>query len=151
MKLIAVFSFILTFSFAYTQQKIEIQSQASIDISQKHGRTISDKPYTLEIFIQNDTFSYRTRTNQDLSRSIIKKRTEKYFVSENSYGYSFFDVINERLFTIMYFNSRYFVSAYGKGYSAMKETSNKMMEMLKNGKSQRDVVNYLVEQAEYDF
>jgi len=50
-----------------------------------------------------------------------------------------------------YFMSRYLVNGYGKDYSVVKEMSNSIMEMLKTGKTQKDVIQHLIDQVSYDF
>ena len=50
-----------------------------------------------------------------------------------------------------YFMSRYSTAGYGAGYSVVKQTVLKMMDLLKEGKTQKDVIQHLVEQAEYDY
>lgn len=47
--------------------------------------------------------------------------------------------------------SRYSTAGYGSGYSEVKQTVVKMMDLLKEGSTQKDVIQHLVKQSEYDF
>ena len=47
--------------------------------------------------------------------------------------------------------SRYITSGYGSGYSEIKEVTLNMMDLLKKGKTQKDVIRHLITQVEYDF
>ena len=71
--------------------------------------------------------------------------------SDQSGNYSFYDIKKKQFYYIDYFMNRYSVAGYGEGYSEIKQSVNKMMTKLKDGSTQKDVIQFLVKQTEYDF
>ena len=126
-------------------------STVKISLSQKTGDNSYQEEYTLTTKFDENSLEFKTREDGKFTQFSSKKVTDKYVIGEQSGNYAFFDIQNEQLFRIDYFASRYMVFGYGKDYSSLKETSLKLMKMLKEGKTQKDAIAFLVEQANYDF
>ncbi len=87
-----------------------------------------------------------------ISNLTFGQKTEKYIIEKNpEENYSFYDIKKKQFFYIDYYMNRYMTAGYGSGSNEIKQAVLKMMEMLKNGKSQKDVIQYLIEQTKYDF
>lgn len=82
----------------------------------------------------------------------VTKKTDKYVIGKDASGnYSFYDIKKKQFFYIDYFMNRYSAGGYGLGYSVAKQTVLKIMDLLKEGKTQKDVIQHLIQQTEYDF
>lgn len=81
----------------------------------------------------------------------VAKKTDKYVIGEFSGNYAFFNIKKKQFYYIDYFMSRYSTAGYGPGYSEVKQTVVNMMDLLKEGSTQKDVIQHLVKQSEYDF
>ena len=80
------------------------------------------------------------------------KKTKNYVVGKSLKGnYLFFDIKNKQLYYIDFFMNKYMTAGYGKGGNEIKQKALKMMAMLKKGQSQKDAVQYLIEQSKYEF
>jgi hypothetical protein len=133
------------------QKLIEIKVPATISISEKHGSTIINEKTTLQIVTSKSIFSYRSHENQNMAICTIRKEIDTYIISDINGNYHFYDKKNRRLYTMDYFIGRYIVGGYGAGYSKVKAETEIIMKMLKDGKTQKDVIQHLIKQTEYDY
>jgi hypothetical protein len=147
-----IFAALLAVSSAfYAQDTLKIQECSKLNNSQKYGLTTSKNTVELRLLITETTISFASSPKQKMSVYTAKKKTDKYIIGESNGNYLFYDIKGNQLHVIDYFMSRYSVYSYGKPYSAVKQTSTQMMENLKGGQSQREVIQHLVEQTSYDF
>lgn len=154
-KLLLSCIFLIVASASFSQTKVISKCTADISCSQKNGMTITEKEYTLTVVYNKDTLKFTTRNGINfpaLNTYSITKKTEKYVVGINSEGnYGFFDIKRKQFYNIDYFMSRYLTAGYGSQTIEVKEMVSKMMDILKGSGSQKDVVQELIKQAEYDF
>ncbi|HRB71174.1 hypothetical protein [Flavobacterium sp. WV_118_3] len=158
--------FLLVFtSFCFSQKlnskvksietKVTAKCNANISCSQKHGMTEIPRDYTLTVVYDKENLKFTTYNNPSLkgmNNYRITKKTDKYVVGSNEEGnYAFFDIKKKQLYNIDYFMSRYITAGYGAETSEIKQNVLKMMDILKNGSSQKDVIQHLIKQSEYDF
>lgn len=143
--------FFLSFQFVLAQTTIKVESKVKIGVSQKYGPTITDEEYVLEVVYNDTELKFRTQQSQNFTFYELKKATDKYLIGENSGNYCFYAIKDQQLFYMDYFISRYSLGAYGKDYSSLKETALNLMTMLKEGKTQKDIIAHLIKQVEYDF
>lgn len=150
-KLSIIFTlFITTLSFSQTVIKTEYKGKVSC--SQKYGITITEGDFTLFVSYTDEEISFKTTETQPYTSYILVKQTDKYIIGKNKgENYCFYDKTKKKFFYIDYFMSRYMVGGHGAGYSNNKETVLKMMSMLKDSKTQKDVIAHLISQTEYDF
>jgi len=147
--------FILTiclFSNLTFGQKIEkINGDTKFSCSQKYGLTETKNDYVLTVSYDSEKLNFNTALKQRMTSYSVAKKTEKYVIGKNSEeNYSFYDVKKKQFYYIDYYK-RYMTAGYGSGSTEIKLTVLKMMEILKNGKSQKDVIQYLINQTKYDF
>ncbi len=57
----------------------------------------------------------------------------------------------KQYYYIDFYMNRYTTAGYGQVSTNVKETVIKMMDLLKNDKTQKDVIQHLISQTEYDF
>ena len=120
--------------------------------SQKFGISSTEESYNLIVSYTNENISFKTRESQNGSSYNIAKKTAKYIIGKTSEGnYLFYDIKRKQLFYIDYFMSRYTTAGYGSPSQETKQKVLKMMEILKDKKSQKDVIQYLITQSEFDF
>lgn len=145
--ILALFSII-----AFSQTIVKTEFKAKHSCSQKYGLTSTDGDFILTVIYDNDTLKFNTREGQSMMKYSVAKKTDKYVIGKDASGnYSFYDIKKKQLFYIDYFMSRYTTAGYGAGYSESKQTVLKMMELLKGGSTQKDVIQHLISQTEYDF
>ena len=142
-------------SASFSQTTVTSKCAADFSCSQKNGMTITEREYTLTVVYNKDTLKFTTRngiTFPALNTYSITKKTDKYVVGTNSEGnYGFLDIKRKQFYNIDYYMSRYITAGYGSQTTEVKEMVLKMMDILKEGGSQKDVVQELIKQAEYDF
>ena len=126
-------------------------STAKISLSQKTGDNSYEEEYTLVTEFDETNLKFKTREDGKYTEFNTKKLTEKYVIGEESGNYAFYNIEKEQLYRIDYFASRYMVFGYGKDYSSLKETAIQVLNMLKEGKTQKDAIAHLIKQADYDF
>jgi hypothetical protein len=144
--------FTLSSVMAFTQQTVKVDYLTRLNCSQKFGLTTYDGEFVMTIEYDNTTLKFNSREGQQMTVYSVAKKTDKYIIGKNDNGnYSFYDIKKKQFYYIDYFMSRYSTAGYGVGYSVVKQTVLKMMNSLKEGKTQKDVIQFLVEQAEYDF
>ena len=165
---ILIFAF-STFTYSQTKAKAKAKSTtkiatattattkctAEISCSQKYGVTVTEREYTLTVIFDNKEIKFTTYENSSqkgMNTYIVTKKTEKYIVASNSEGnYAFYNIKKKQIYYIDYYMSRYITAGYGSETSEIKQNVEKMMELLKNGNTQKDVIQSLIKQAEYDF
>ncbi len=148
----AVLSILLLFFLqAYADSTFKIEQASKLSNSQKYGPTYSKETVNISIKVTETTFSFNTAEGQDMSNFNIKKTTDKFIVAENSGNYLFYNKEEKQIHMIDFFLSRYSIYSYGRNYSKLKEDNFKMMDLLKAGKSQKDAIQYLIDQSSYDF
>lgn len=134
------------------QNKIISESATKISYSQKHGLDVYNDDYKLTVIYDSKKLSFNTRDNQKMEEYLITKSTPKFIIGKNTSGnYCFFDINRKTIIYIDYFMSRYIISAIGSGYSENKQIIIKMMSLINEGKTQKDIIQHLINQIEMDF
>lgn len=153
MKKILTFIIIsLIVNFTYSQKIIKSECSEKFNCSQKFGLTETKSNYTLTVSIDNKDLKFKTAEKQTMTSFSVAKKTDKYVIGKNESGnYSFYDLKKKQFYYIDYYKSRYSTAGYGIENSEIKQTVLKMMELLKKGNTQKDVIQHLVKQTEYDF
>ena len=140
-----------------------IQNCVYVRNCEKEGINLGDKLElklqwnTETLLVTSDDRTTRFRRDYLYWRDYkITKVTDEYIIGEEEEFY--LDIKNQQLYFMDYFPSRYEINSYqyeidsyGKDYSVVKETNVQMMNMLKEGKTQKDVISHLIKQTEYDF
>ena len=165
---ILIFAF-STFTYSQTKAKAKAKSTtkiatattattkctAEISCSQKYGVTVTEREYTLTVIFDNKEIkftTYESASQKGMNTYIVTKKTEKYIVASNSEGnYAFYNIKKKQFYNIDYYMSRYITAGYGSETSEIKQNVEKMMELLKKENTQKDVIQNLIKQAEYDF
>ena len=140
---------------ATAESKITTKCTADISCSQKFGITETEREYTLTVIFDKTNLKFSTYDNPNpkaMNNYTITKKTDKYIVANNEEGnYAFFDIKKKQFYNIDYYMNRYITAGYGSETSVVKQTVLKMMETLKSGSTQKDVIQNLIKQSEYDF
>lgn len=151
-KLLFVFAFVIISGFAFGQKTYTSEYTAKLSCSQKYGLNIDQGDFLLTVVFDDKNLKFSSEKDQQMMIYTVAKKTDKYVIGKDqSENYSFFDIEKKQFYYIDYFMSRYSTAGYGAGYSDIKQTVLKMMELLKNGKTQKDVIQHLIEQMSYDF
>lgn len=151
-KLIMVLAMVLLSAVAFAQEEVKADYFAKFICSQKYGLDVYDGSYKMTVIFDDETLKFSSEEGRKMDEYDVAKKTDKYVIGKNEGGnYSFYDIANKDFYYMDYFMSRYSTAGYGAGSSTIKQTVLKMMELLKEGKTQKDVIQYLIEQAEYDF
>lgn len=147
--------FLIVTTVTFSQTTVTSKCTADVSCSQKYGITLTEREYTLTVFYDKSNLKFTTGnavTFPALNTFSITKKTDKYVVGTNSEGnYGFLDIKRKQFYNIDYYMNRYLTAGYGSQTTEIKETALKMMEILKKGGSQKDVIQELIKQAEYDF
>ena len=154
-------------SFTYSQTKAKATTKtatatttttkctAEISCSQKYGVTVTEREYTLTVIFDNKEIKFTTYENasqKGMNTYNVTKKTEKYIVASNSEGnYAFYNIKKKQFYNIDYYMNRFLTAAYGAETTEIQKNAEKMMELLKSGNTQKDVIQDLIKQAEYDF
>ena len=153
-KLLITISLIIS-NIIFSQTKVTTKCSADISCSQKYGTTISEREYTLKVIFDNKEIKFTTHENaseKGMNTYNIRKKTIKYVIASNKEGnYSFYNINKKQFYNIDYFMNRYLTAGYGAKTNEIKQNTEKMMDLLKNGETQKDVIQYLIKQTEYDF
>ena len=135
--------------------KVETKCTAEISCSQKFGVTVYDREYLLTVIFDNKEIKFSTKDNpieKAMNIYTITKKTEKYIVASSKEGnYAFFNIKKKQFYNIDYYMNRFLTAAYGAETTEIQKNAEKMMELLKSGSTQKDVIQDLIKQAEYDF
>ena len=151
-KIFIIIVFSLTANFTYSQKVYKTECNEKFSCSQKYGLNETKSNYTLTVSIDDKDLKFKTAESQTMTSFSVAKKTDKYVIGKNESGnYSFYDLKKKQFYYIDYYMSRYSTAGYGIETSEIKQTVLKMMELLKNGNTQKDVIQYLVKQTEYDF
>jgi hypothetical protein len=151
-KLLFVLTFCLISNLTFGQKTEKINGDTKFSFSQKNGLNETKSDYVLNIFYDSENLKFSTAEKQRMTSYSVAKKTEKYVIGKNAEeNYAFYDIKKKQFYYIDYYMSRYMNAGYGSGSTEIKQTVLKMMKMLKSGKSQKDVIQYLIEQTKYDF
>jgi len=151
-KILTIIIFSLIGNFTYSQKIIKSECSEKFSCSQKFGLTETKSNYTLIVSIDDKDLKFKTAEKQIMTSFSVAKKTDKYVIGKNESGnYSFYDLKKKQFYYIDYYMSRYSTAGYGVENSEIKQTVLKMMELLKKGNTQKDVIQHLVKQTEYDF
>lgn len=136
----------------FAQKTVTVDYTAKQNVSQKFGLTTTDGAFQMSVFYDATTLKFSTEKGQPPIVYKVAKKTDKYVIGSNEEGnYAFYDMKKKQFYYIDYFMSRYSTAGFGNPYSDVKQTALKMMDKLKEGLSQKEVVQFLVSQAEMDF
>lgn len=150
-KIIFILSICLFTSQAFSQKTITIKGDTKFSCSEKYGLNQIKNDYILSVVYTTHQIKFNTAKKQRMVSYDTVKSTDKFIIGKNADGnYLFYNIKSKQLFYIDYYK-RYITAGYGKDNATLKQTVLKMMEMLKNGKSQKDVIQHLIEQTKYDF
>ena len=136
---------------AFSQTTVTAPFTAKLTNSQKYGLDIIEGEYILTVIYDDENMKFYTSEGQTMESYSVAKKTDKYIIGELGGNYAFFNIKKKQFYYIDYFMSRYTTAGYGPGYSEVKQTVIKMMDILKEGSTQKDVVQHLIKQTEYDF
>ncbi len=151
-KIIFVLAFVIMSGYIFGQKTVTAEYVAKLNCSQKYGLDTQDGNFLLTVIYDDTNLKFNSEKGQAMTEYSVVKKTDKYVIGKDQSGnYSFFNIEKKQFYYIDYFMSRYSTSGYGAGYSEIKQTVLKMMKMLKEGKTQKDVIQHLIEQASYDF
>lgn len=151
-RLILIFTLILVNNFAIAQKSFKADCTTKYSCSQKYGMTPTEMDYILSVEFDDSTIKFSTKEGSTSTSYNIAKQTEKYVIGKNKEGnYSFFDIKNKEFYNIDFYMNRYMTAGYGSNNSQVEQTTQNMMRILKQGKTQKDVVQHLIEQTDYDF
>jgi hypothetical protein len=151
-KILFVLTICLISNLTFGQKTEKINGDTKFSCSQKNGLTETKSDYVLTVSYDSENLKFSTAEKQRMTSYSVAKKTEKYVIGKNTEeNYSFYDIKKKQFYYIDYYMSRYMTAGYGSGSSEIKQTVLKMMEMLKKGKSQKDVIQYLIDQTKYDF
>jgi len=130
----------------------KIKADTKFVCGQITGLTETKNDYILNVFYDSENLKYNTAEKQQMTTFSVAKKTEKYIIGKQlAQNYSFYDIKKKQFYYIDYFSEMYLTAGYGSGSIEIKQNVLKMMVMLKKGKSQKDVIQYLIEQTKYDF
>tara|TARA_R110002020_G_scaffold440922_2_gene651606 strand:+ start:2386 stop:2847 length:462 start_codon:yes stop_codon:yes gene_type:complete len=137
---------------AFSQVTVKTEFKTKVDCSQKGGFSSEAGEFLLNVTYDDITIKFNTREGQRMTPYTIAKKTNEYVIGKDDSGnYSFYNIKKQQFFYIHYYSSQYHTAGYGIGYSENKQTIIKMMDLLKEGKTQKDVIQHLITQTEYDF
>jgi hypothetical protein len=138
-------------NFAFSQVTITAPFTAKLTNSQKYGLDIIEGEFVLTVIYDDENLKFNTSEGQTMESYSVAKKTEKYIIVESGGNYAFFNIKKKQFYYIDYFMSRYTTAGYGPGYPEVKQNVVKMMDILNEGSTQKDVIQHLVKQTEYDF
>lgn len=149
------FLLLFSFQFSFAQTKLTSQCVSEVSCSQKNGTTVIERDYTLTVIFDSKEIKFSTKDNpieKVMNKYTITKKTDKYIIGINSEGnYCFFNTKNKQFYNIDYFMNRYLTAGYGYPPTEIKDNAEKMIQMLRENKTQKDVIQHLIEQSQYDF
>lgn len=132
--------FITTANFVFAQTTVTAPFTAKLTNSQKYGLDIIEGEFVLTVTYDDENLKFNTREGQTMESYAVAKKTDKYIIGELGGNYAFFNIKKKQFYYIDYFMSRYTTAGYGPGYSEVKQTVIKMMDLLKEDASQKDVI-----------
>lgn len=152
MKKLFLFATLLSLSqFIFGQITISVDIPSKVTNSQSFGLEVYEGDYKLTVMYDDSSIKFNTREGQTMDMYSITKKTDKYVVGSNTSGnYSFLDIKSQQFFYIDNFRNKYTIAGYGEKTNEIKKTVTKMMELLTTGNTQKDVIQHLIGQTEYD-
>ena len=150
-KSLILITLITVANIAFSQTTVTAPFTAILTNSQKYGLDAIGGEYILTVIYDNENIKFNTSEGRTFSVFSVAKKTDKYIIGESGGNYAFFNLKKKQFYYIDYFMSRYIISGYGSGYSEVKQAIIKMMYFLKKGSTQKDVIQHLIKQTEYDF
>lgn len=151
-KLLFISAILVLCGSVFAQKTVTAEYTAKLTCSQKYGLDTREGNFLLTVVYDETNLKFNSDKGQTMTEYSVAKKTDKYVIGKDQSGnYSFFNIEKKQFYYIDYFMSRYSTAGYGAGYSNIKQTVLKMMEMLKEGKTQKDVIQHLIDQTSYDF
>lgn len=142
-------------SITFSQTKATSKCSADISCSQKYGTTVNEREYILKVIYDNKEIkfsTYENKSDRGMNSYLITKKTTKYIIGTNiENNYCFYNISKKQFYNIDYYMNRYLTASYGPNTIEIKQNAEKMIEILRDGNTQKDVIQYLIKQTEYDF
>jgi hypothetical protein len=142
-------------NFAFAQKTITTDCTEKYSCSQKYGLTPTKIDYKLKVKFDEKELNFNTNGTDEFSpysTYFIAKKTEKYVIGKNKEGnYAFYNIAKKQFYYIDYYMKRYLTAGLGSENVEIKQNTLKIMSILKKGNSQKDAVQFLIKQTEYDF
>tara|TARA_R110001632_G_scaffold232309_1_gene372811 strand:+ start:4489 stop:4950 length:462 start_codon:yes stop_codon:yes gene_type:complete len=151
-KFLFIATLLLVGNLTFAQTKVTTDGTEYYSCSQKNGMTSVPGNYTLTVEYDDKQLGFNTNGGERMTSYSTVKKTDKYVIGQNEEGnYAFFDIAKKQFYYIDYFMSRYMTAGYGIQNTEIKQNTLKMMNILKNGESQKDAIQHLIKQTEYGF
>lgn len=143
--LVAVFT-------SLSQQKLAIPYTHYYEYDQEYGLHREKGDFMLTVEYSEDTLRWRSDDLLQVETYPIKKKTGNYVLGQSESGKSiFFNIQDQRLFYITKWETTYSAFGVGKGAFGIRETVTHMMQVLNSGQDEAGVMEFLINQAAYDF
>jgi predicted peptidase len=134
------------------QKTVTKEFKTEFVYSQIHGLEEKDGDYILTVIYDNVILKFNTLKDETMSEYAVVKKTDRYVIGKNNNGnYAFFDIKMKQIYLVMYVSDRFITAGFGAEYSEIKQNIIQMMKLLKDGKSQKDAIQHLIKQTEYEY
>jgi len=144
---------LLLFNFSiYCQVTVTVEYKTKFVCNKKFGLDIKDGNFLMTVIYDDKNLKFNSYTGQKMSEFTIIKITEKYIIGKDENGnFSFFNINEKQFYYIDFYMNSYITAGHGASYSEIKQTVLYMSKMLDEGKSQKEVIQYLIEQSTYEY
>ncbi|MEM6526057.1 MAG: hypothetical protein AAGF85_06490 [Bacteroidota bacterium] len=148
--LLIVFIFLSVTS--YAQKKESTGYSNYFEYDQEYGLHKEKGDYTLTVEYDNDTLKWQADNNFSTNVCTVDQKTDKYIIAISKDSTSiFYSIADKQLFYLTQWETSYTAYGLGKGSLALRELVTHMIRLINNSKTEEDVIQFLIQQAEYDF
>ena len=152
-KVILIYALCLYSNLLFGQQVEKITSEIRFRVDQSLGIREDQGEYTFTVSYDKETFKFKGKESNEIMDSFsILKTTDNYIIGKNSEEeHLFYNIKQKKLYVLINFENYFIVGTWGSESNEFRQTVYNISDMLKNKKSQKDVIQYLIEQSTYDF
>ena len=132
-----------------SQQILSFKYNISFNCHQNHGcdSIVHNFPQDLIVRLEDGKLLWTKSIFESWNSGDLRKNTNQYCVSLQNERYVFVALISKSLYYIDYFRGTYRTHGFGTDAGQVRKNVNNMMMLLKAHKTQKDVIQYLIDQS----
>lgn len=148
----ALFSLFLFANMFLCSAQLSIKSQytQSFGCYQKKGCDAYGEGYKQDFYVQvsGQQLQWRKSIFAEWTSSVLRKKTDKYVIGRKDDLYTYVDLISKSIYYIDFYGSSYQTWGLGPDLEEVAKNTTTMMEMLRDRHTQKDVMQFLIDQTE---
>ena len=135
-----------------SQDRQEIAYKNYFEFDQEFGLHKERSDFILIVERAHDSIKWKDDKQFGFSSGVILTETKNYLTAQMEDGTNLFYLkADHQIYYLKKWETTYTAYGFGKGSLSLQESVTQMIRLIKSGKTEAEVIDFLSKQAEYDF